>query len=139
MLSNAQIRISAEADAVAAPRLQSPTHDSASLLELDNLGLVYLMVGLGFVGIVTELAMTTFVPRLVLYALVLAMGAVGLIRRYRNARHARLIWMRGRLWGPAPGDKCKKHQGVAASRTICVSSRSVGRAPQARGSQADEA
>lgn len=61
----------------------------AWLPELDNLGLAYFMLGLGFVGGATELATTAFVPRLALYALLLAMGAFGLIRRYRRTRHMR--------------------------------------------------
>ncbi len=63
--------------------------DRACLPELDNLGLAYFMLGLGFVGGTTELATTAFVPRLVLYALLFAIGAFGLIRRFRRARRMR--------------------------------------------------
>jgi hypothetical protein len=69
---------------------QTPTRDRTWLPELENRGLDYLLLGLSFVGGATELATTAFVPRLVLYALVLAVGAFGLIRRNRRARRTRV-------------------------------------------------
>lgn len=69
--------------------MPSPTRDRVWLPELDNRGLECLLLGLGFVGGATELASTAFVPRLVLYALLLAIGAFGLIRRYRRTRCVR--------------------------------------------------
>jgi hypothetical protein len=69
---------------------QGPTSDRTWLPELENRGLAYLLLGLSFVGGTTELATTAFVPRLALYALVLAVGAFGLIRRSRRARLARI-------------------------------------------------
>ena len=63
--------------------------DCACLPELDSLGLASFILGLGFVGAVTELATAAFVPRLVLYALLFASGAFGLIRRNRRARRVR--------------------------------------------------
>jgi len=63
--------------------------DRACLPELDNLGLSGFMFGLGFVGGATELTTTAFVPRLVLYALLFAIGTFGLIRRCCRARRVR--------------------------------------------------
>lgn len=66
----------------------SPKHDSTWLSELDHRGVAYLLLGLSFIGGALELATTAFVPRLALYALVLAVGAFGLIRRRRRARRS---------------------------------------------------
>jgi hypothetical protein len=69
---------------------QSPTRARTWLPELDNRGLASLLLGLSFIGGATELATTAFVPRLALYALVLVVGAFGLIRRTRRARRTRV-------------------------------------------------
>jgi uncharacterized membrane protein YeiB len=55
-------------------------------LELGNRGLVYALLGLGLAGMLTELPSTIFVPRLVLYLMVMALGVVGLMRCRRAER-----------------------------------------------------
>jgi len=45
------------------------------LPELTNLGVVYILLSLGLIGALTELVSTMFVPRLVRYLTVLAVGA----------------------------------------------------------------
>lgn len=54
--------------------------DRAWRPELESRRFSYLLLGLSLVGGTIELATTAFVPRLVLYALVLAMGAIALSR-----------------------------------------------------------
>ena len=44
------------------------------------------MMAVGLTGGVVELASTALMPRLVLYAVVLALGAFGLVRRHRRAQ-----------------------------------------------------
>jgi hypothetical protein len=51
------------------------------LPERANRGVVHALLALGLAGLLTELLSTVFVPRLVLYLVVLAAGAVGGFRR----------------------------------------------------------
>lgn len=48
--------------------------------ELGNRRLVQSLLALGLAGMLTELASTAYVPRLVLFLTVLAFGVVGLVR-----------------------------------------------------------
>jgi hypothetical protein len=66
---------------MSAPR--SIAFPSTWLPELANRWVVHALLALGLVGALAELVSTVFVPRLVLYLLVLAIGAVGLVRRRR--------------------------------------------------------
>jgi len=64
---------------------QRPTPAAAWRLE-DSVGLACTMMAVGLTGGVVELASTALMPRLVLYAVVLALGAFGLVRRHRRAQ-----------------------------------------------------
>lgn len=57
--------------------------DSRWFPELDNRALVYVLIALGLAGMLVEMASTRFAPRMVLHLMVLAFGALGLIRRRR--------------------------------------------------------
>lgn len=70
--------------------VQRSTRDRAWLPELDSRGLSYLLLGLGVIGGAAELVTSPFVPRLVLYALVCAIGAFGLIRQSLRVRRVRV-------------------------------------------------
>jgi hypothetical protein len=54
---------------------------SPRLPGLANRGVVLALLALGLAGLLTELASAVFLPRLVLYLVVLAAGAVGGFRR----------------------------------------------------------
>lgn len=58
--------------------------------ELDNRALVYVLITLGLIGTLAELASARFVPRMVLYSMVLGFGVLGLARcrRARLQHHA---------------------------------------------------
>jgi hypothetical protein len=51
------------------------------LPELDNPGLARVLLIIGLIGTVVELASSLFLPRLLLFVLVLGAGALGLVRR----------------------------------------------------------
>ena len=54
--------------------------------EVDNREVACILFGLGLVGAIAELASGVFAPRFALYLIVLAAGALGLVRRGRAAR-----------------------------------------------------
>ena len=48
--------------------------------ELAHRGIAFVLLALGVVGLFTELVSSAFVPRLVLFLIVLTLGAIGLAR-----------------------------------------------------------
>jgi hypothetical protein len=71
--------------------MSSPRPATASpswLPELTNRGVVYVLLALGLIGTVAEVASTVFIPRLILDLMVLAVGTFGLIRCRRAVRRA---------------------------------------------------
>lgn len=61
---------------------------SPRLPELAHRGIAHVLLALGVVGLLTEVVSSTFVPRLVLFLIVLAFGAIGLARCRRPDQRA---------------------------------------------------
>jgi hypothetical protein len=59
----------------------SPRPAAAAPLGLPGRGLAHALLALGLAGLLTELVSTVFLPRLALFLVVLAAGAVGSLRR----------------------------------------------------------
>jgi membrane-bound ClpP family serine protease len=58
------------------------------LPELAHRGIAFVLLALGVVGLFTELVSSAFVPRLVLFLIVLTFGAIGLARCRRIDQRA---------------------------------------------------
>lgn len=63
---------------------QSIPASSPRLPALGDRGVVYAVLALGLAGLITELVSAVFLPRLVLYLMVVAFGVVGVVRGARS-------------------------------------------------------